>query len=277
MMALPWDPTVYTFWYVLLIFCMTVIERWFPWRQQALLRAGFKFDVFLVCFNGLVVGLLLGALATWSANAWQAVGLPMWSPPVLIRLPPWAQLVVVLVAKDFLEWLVHRLLHRVPWLWEYHKVHHSITTMDWLGNMRFHWMEVVIYHALLWVPLSLILVEWQVALVLAVVSTLVGHLNHANLRLDWGPLRYVFNSPRFHVWHHDAATTAPFGTNFAIIFTCWDWWFGSAHFPRMATMPERLGYAGQEHDPRSPWRRWCSVMPFLRVNTKKNRFVSSDY
>ncbi len=262
MIALPWDPSGYTFWYLLLIVIMTVNERVWPWRQQALRRPGLGFDVFLVLFNGLGLGVVLGAVTAWGNFGWSAVGLPVWSSPVLITFPWWAQFLVVLVAKDFLEWLVHRLLHRVPWLWEYHKVHHSITTMDWLGNMRFHWMEVIVYRTLLWLPMSLILVEWPVALALAVVSTLIGHLNHANLRLDWGPLRYVLNSPRFHLWHHDAATTAPFGTNFAIIFTCWDWWFGTAYFPTEATMPDRIGYAGQEQDPRSPWRRWCSAMPF---------------
>jgi len=48
----------------------------------------------------------------------------------------------------------HNLLHRVPWLWTFHKVHHSITTMDWIGNWRFHWMEIVVYKTLQWLPLA---------------------------------------------------------------------------------------------------------------------------
>jgi hypothetical protein len=38
--------------------------------------------------------------------------------------------------------------------WTFHKVHHSITTMDWIGNWRFHWIEIVVYKSLQWLPLA---------------------------------------------------------------------------------------------------------------------------
>ena len=49
---------------------------------------------------------------------------------------------------DFIQWGIHRLLHRVPFLWGFHKVHHSIIEMDWNGSMRFHWLEIVGYRSL---------------------------------------------------------------------------------------------------------------------------------
>ena len=55
------------------------------------------------------------------------------------------QFIAFFLLKDFLEWCIHNLLHRVPWLWEFHKLHHTIEELDWIGNFRFHWMEVVIY------------------------------------------------------------------------------------------------------------------------------------
>jgi len=181
--------------------------------------------------------------------------------PWLTDIPRWAPFALVLVTKDFLEYLVHNLLHRVPWLWRIHRLHHSITTMDWMGNMRFHPLEVVVYRVLLWLPLTLVVVDWQVALVLAIVSTLIGHLNHRNLRPDWGPLRSLINSPRFHVWHHDIDPPRPAGCNFAIVFTCWDWCFGTAYWPRDREQPEHLGFAGMEGYPAhliarilAPWR-----------------------
>lgn len=255
MIAAPWDPLGYTFWYILLGAGVTFAEWFRPWRRQPFPRPALLFDLVLVVFNGLVLGLVLQAAS-------EGLAMPWWHPPVLLTLPLWAQFVVVLIGKDFAEWLVHNLLHRVPWLWRIHKLHHSITTMDWLGNMRFHWLEVVVYRSLLWLPLSLLLVEWQVGLTLAVVSTLIGHLNHANLRLDWGPLRYVLNSPRFHVWHHDRDPARPHGANFAILFSCWDWLFGTAFYPTDREQPARLGYAGQSDDPWAPGRRW--LWPFSR-------------
>lgn len=243
-----WNPLSYPFWFIVLGVALTLAERLRPWRQQPLLRPQWRTDVLLATFNGLVLGHLLA----WMIGVLHRTGVPEWSPtPLLSGLPWWGQFLLVLVVKDFGEWLVHNLLHRVSWLWQIHKLHHSITTMDWLGNMRFHPLEVVVYHTLLWLPLALVMVDWQVVLVLAVVGTFVGHLNHSNLRLDWGSLRYVFSSPRYHIWHHDADPAHPAGCNFAIIFSTWDWLFGTAHFPADREQPQALGFAGMERYPQT--------------------------
>ncbi len=70
--------------------------------------------------------------------------------------PPLMQFLVALIVLDLIQWSVHNLLHRVPWLWRFHQVHHSIEVLDWAGNLRFHWMEVVIYRSAPYVPLALL-------------------------------------------------------------------------------------------------------------------------
>ena len=145
----------------------------------------------------------------------------------------------------------------MPWLWEFHKVHHSIEELDWIGNFRFHWMEVVVYQGLTYFPLVVLGVDARVILVIAVVSTLIGHLNHSNLNISWGPLRYLLNSPRMHVWHHDHDWPADrrYGVNFAICLSIWDWLFGRAYWPKPdespTQQPARLGFDGMERFPRS--------------------------
>jgi sterol desaturase/sphingolipid hydroxylase (fatty acid hydroxylase superfamily) len=158
--------------------------------------------------------------------------------------------------KDFLEWCVHNLLHRIPWLWTFHKVHHSIEDMDWIGNFRFHWMEVVVYQGITYLPLLILGARPGIILVIAILSTLIGHLNHANLNISWGPLRYLVNSPRMHVWHHDLQWPAdrPKGVNFGIVLSVWDWLFGTAHWPDRAASPAqqpgRFGFPGMSAFPR---------------------------
>jgi sterol desaturase/sphingolipid hydroxylase (fatty acid hydroxylase superfamily) len=167
------------------------------------------------------------------------------------------QFVAFFLLKDFLEWGVHNLLHRVPWLWEFHKVHHSIEELDWIGNFRFHWMEIAVYKGLTYFPLVILGADGRVILAIAVVGTLIGHLNHSNLNLSWGPLRYLLNSPRMHVWHHDRDWPAdhPQGVNFAICLSVWDWLFGTAYWPTLEQSPEqqprRRGFQGDERFPRS--------------------------
>ena len=120
---------------------------------------------------------------------------------------------------------MHNALHRVPFLWTFHKVHHAITTMDFVGNFRFHWMEIVVYKTAQWLPLALLGASGEAAFVVAVFGTFWGDLNHANLNVGLGPLGYVLNSPRMHLWHHDASDEGGVAKNFGIVLSLWDFLF----------------------------------------------------
>jgi sterol desaturase/sphingolipid hydroxylase (fatty acid hydroxylase superfamily) len=239
-------------WLVAISFAFLVLETLFPWRKgQALLRRGSLRDVGFVAFNGhffsLWTGGLNGALAVGATAALRSWGFELAGSPVS-RWPILAQFLVVLVLADFLQWSVHNLLHRVPWLWTFHKVHHSISTMDWMGNWRFHWMEIVIYRALQWLPLAWLDASPEAVFAVAIVTTVWGDLNHANLNLSLGPLGYVLNGPRMHLWHHDASSEGGTAKNFGIVLSVWDFLFGTAYWPRERS-PERLGYPQMEEMP----------------------------
>ena len=59
------------------------------------------------------------------------------------RLPTWLGIAAALVAIDFGNYLAHYLLHRVDALWEFHKVHHSSRSLDWLATFRSHLVELL--------------------------------------------------------------------------------------------------------------------------------------
>jgi sterol desaturase/sphingolipid hydroxylase (fatty acid hydroxylase superfamily) len=82
-----------------------------------------------------------------------------------------------------------------------------------------------------------------------VIGTVWGNLNHSNLDWDAGPLSRVFNSPRMHLWHHDASDEGGVAKNFGVILSAWDFLFGTAWWPRDRN-PERLGYPGDREMPR---------------------------
>jgi sterol desaturase/sphingolipid hydroxylase (fatty acid hydroxylase superfamily) len=252
-----WDTRGYFFWLLMVSLFCWVLERLTPWRpQQRALRREIGQDAFFLVFNGHYAGVLIAYLSSWLIQQMNPL-MGAWRVPspesiqLLSGSPLWAQFAVFLAAKDLLEWGVHNLLHRIPWLWAFHKLHHSIEELDWIGNFRFHWMEIVVYRGLTYLPLVMLGVDGTVILWIAVVATLIGHLNHANLRIDWGPLRYVVNSPRFHVWHHDAALHGRYGQNYGIVFSLWDWLFGTAYLPADREQPARLGFEGMEAFPRS--------------------------
>ncbi len=268
------DPNQYFFWLIVVSTLCFALERTFPWRgTQAAFRKGFGQDLFWLFFNGHFAALILAVPVAWLLTHIRAVLLAVHlSPPeaaeLLTGTPPWVQLTVLFVVQDFLQWCIHNLLHRVPWLWQFHKVHHSIEELDWIGNFRFHWMELVVYRGLTYLPLAILGVDGRVLLVNAVIGTLFGHLNHANLRLDWGPFKYVLNSPRFHVWHHDRILRSGKGTNYAIVLSIWDWIFGTAYWPGGNKQPAALGFEGDDYFPSSLVGRFTyPVLRWLRKSS----------
>jgi len=231
------------------------LERFWPWRtEQKQLRPYLWSDFIHLIFNGHFLGLILYGIAVHRV-------LPHIDPllteaglfGVIYRnaasaWPMWLQIVVALVVVDFVQWCVHNALHRIGPLWNWHKVHHSVKNgeMDWIVSFRFQWTEVVLYKTVLYLPLAWFGFAEEALLFHAIFGTLIGHFNHANLDIDWGPARYILNSPRMHIWHHDYDAEPP-AYNFGIIFSCWDWIFGTAHLPDHP--PPRLGYEGVEDMP----------------------------
>jgi sterol desaturase/sphingolipid hydroxylase (fatty acid hydroxylase superfamily) len=111
-------------------------------------------------------------------------------------------------------------------------------------------------------PLVILGIDGTVILIIAIIGTLMQDLNHANLAIDWGPLRYVFNSPKMHVWHHDVEVHGKGGQNFGIVLSVWDWLFGTVYWPRREEKPDKLGFRGMESFPKSVAGRL--VYPFFR-------------
>ena len=242
----------YLNWLLAISVSFVVLEWLFPWRKgQRALRQGWRRDLGFLALNGHLFSLLTagitGTVAVAATRTLQAVGVRLGGSPVT-EWPFAAQFLAFLVLADFLQWSIHNLLHRVPWLWTFHKVHHSITTMDWIGNWRFHWMEILVYKSLQWLPLAWLGASPPAVFAVAVVTTVWGDFNHANLDVSLGPLGYVLNGPRMHLWHHDQSSEGGVAKNFGIVLSVWDFLFGTAYWPRERS-PERLGYPGIQEMP----------------------------
>src|SRR5262245_24230268 len=108
-------------WLVGLSGAFVLLERLFPWRRgKPLLRPGWLRDLGFLALNGhlfsLFTATLSGALALAATRALHAVGLRLEGSPAR-QWPVLAQVAAFLVLADFLQWCIHNLLHRVPWLW----------------------------------------------------------------------------------------------------------------------------------------------------------------
>jgi sterol desaturase/sphingolipid hydroxylase (fatty acid hydroxylase superfamily) len=250
---------IYAVWLTGLGLLFLFAERIWPRNpRQRLLRRGIWTDLAYIVFNSEYLGILL-ALAYAKLAA--PLGLDRFHLGLVSEAGFWMQFLVAFVALDFLQWCVHNLLHRVPALWEFHKVHHSIVELDWIGNWRIHWGEIVVYRSLLYLPLAVLGFDGPVLFWVGVLNTLGGHFAHANLRWHVGPLRYIINSPELHIWHHTHPDSGPPNRNFALTLAVWDWIFGTAYLP--GHDPARLGFAGIEKYPAQLPGQWAA--PFARL------------
>ena len=262
----------YYFWLILTsLFCF-LLERIWKWRpEQKLLREGFFQDIFWLLFNGHILSLILAVFTGKLIFAVNTLFFQVHLPKpetlqLLTHMSLWMQGFLFFTFKDFLEWNIHRLLHSQPKLWELHKLHHSITELDWIGNFRFHWGEIVVYKTLSYLPLVILGVDNRILLVSAVVSTLMQNLNHANLPIDWGVFKYIFNSPKMHVWHHDVALHKEHGQNFAIVLSIWDWLFKTVYWPNTPDQPEKTGFQDMEQFPKTLIGRLFYPLSSTRIN-----------
>jgi sterol desaturase/sphingolipid hydroxylase (fatty acid hydroxylase superfamily) len=244
------------------------LERVWPRVSgQRLLRRGWLSDAAYIVFNSKYVGILLGYVTALWLGHLNAIFARGW----LASWPWWAQFVALLVSIDFVKWSIHNLLHRVPWLWEFHKVHHSIVELDWIGDWRFHWGEMLVYNGLLYAPTALLGASAEVALAVGVFDTLIGHFAHANLRWRIGWLKYVINSPQMHIWHHNHPDCGPANRNFGLTLSVWDWLFGTAHLPEHD--PARLGFEGIERYPGELPGQWWAPFRALMERSAWRPFV----
>lgn len=216
-----------------------VLELVFPWRKdQPVFRKDFWLDAFYMFFNFYLFKLII--FMAFSNVAEKAVkdlfGGDLSSLIIvdMSKYPLWAQLIIFFVALDFIQWFTHVLLHRFTFLWRFHKVHHSVEEMGFAAHLRFHWMENVVYSPMKYIMLMLIGGFYpDMVYIIFFISIAIGHLNHANLNLSYGPLKYIFNNPKMHIWHHakDLPKDRPYGVNFGISLSLWDYIFRTNYIP----------------------------------------------
>ena len=166
--------------------------------------------------------------------------------------PIWAHLLLGFLVRDFIQWNVHRLLHRSSFLWQFHKVHHSVEQMGFAAHLRYHWMENVIYRSLEYIPLALIGIGLRDFFVIHIFTLADGHFNHSNFKLNLGPLKYIFNNPQMHIWQHayDLPKEKRYGVNFGISLSLWDYLFKTNYIPYEGR-DIKLGFPGVEKFPKN--------------------------
>jgi len=184
-----------------------------------------------------------------------------------VSLPPIVLVVGTLLARGFISFFTHYLMHKVPMLWCLHRVHHLDTELDVTTTVRFHPFELVA--ALVpGVPLVAVfgLTPW-VLMLYEILDAAVTLFSHANIRLPNGidrVLRYVIVTPDLHRVHHSCWQTET-DSNFSAVFPIWDIIFGT--FRTETRVPQESMELGLEEvrDNRTNRFLWLLGSPFKHL------------
>lgn len=230
------------------------LEILFPWRKnQSIFRKDFWLDALYMFFNFFVFAIIISGFYKLMEVMFTNLGLSSKSLALidLSTLPMWLQLLLFFVVLDFVQWFTHVLLHKYAFLWNFHKVHHSVKEMGFAAHLRYHWMENVLYKPLKTLGVMLLGgFEPEQAYIVHFIAISIGHLNHANVKITWGPLKYILNNPVMHLYHH--AYTLPEGSkgiNYGISLSVWDYIFKTNYIPDEEGTIE-LGFPGDENFPK---------------------------
>lgn len=256
--SIPWQQN-YFYGLILLSLFVWGLEISFPWRKnQKIFRKDFWLDSFYMFFNFFIFAIFISGFFSVFEHLFGQLGMTM-SSLALIDLSPypaWLALLIFFVINDFVQWFTHIMLHRYEFLWRFHKVHHSVEEMGFAAHLRYHWMENLLYKPMKTLAVMVIGgFEPTDAYLIHFITVFIGHLNHANIRLTFGPLKYILNNPVMHLYHH--AKKLPDGqmqgVNFGISLSLWDYIFKTNYIPQDKDGTYPLGFDGLEDFPKTFW------------------------
>jgi len=183
-----------------------------------------KLNLSIAALNMLILfpsGMLMAFMLDWSRNIWPGIG--------MLTLPPVAKAILIILLIDLWMYLWHRLNHEIAFLWRFHSIHHSDTTLDVTSSWRFHYMEILISE-LLRLPLFMLLgAGIEHLLLYSLLMTPIIEFQHSNISIP--PIldrlaRFIIPSPMMHRLHH-SRIRSEHDSNYGSILSIWDRLFGT--------------------------------------------------
>jgi sterol desaturase/sphingolipid hydroxylase (fatty acid hydroxylase superfamily)/creatinine amidohydrolase/Fe(II)-dependent formamide hydrolase-like protein len=181
----------------------------------------------------------------------------------VFEVTPWSVVIYTVVAVlvfDFAVFILHYLHHRIPLLWEFHKVHHSAEVLTPITLYRMHPVDLFLtgLAATILTGLAFAIFFYLTGKepspytlfnlnIIVFVFYLMGYnLRHSHIWLNYPAwLSRVFVSPAQHQIHH-SSDPKHFDKNMGLIFSFWDGLFGTLYIPRTF---EKLKYGLNRTDP----------------------------
>ncbi|MCO4798993.1 MAG: sterol desaturase family protein [Colwelliaceae bacterium] len=217
-------------WFILDLLGSTIIfvfiEKLFTYKKtQPVLRHDWQLDLQYFGLNHLIIGfvLLVSNTIAQSTLLWLKVDMLQ---QAITNLPFIAQVFLIILVADLIQYAVHRCCHQIPFLWRFHVIHHSVERMDWLAGSRLHIVDVLLTRSMVLIPVFIFGFSKEVIDIYVIFAGFQAVLNHANVQLNFSIFRHFLVTPQFHHWHH-ASDEEGIDRNYAAHFSFIDKLFGS--------------------------------------------------
>jgi sterol desaturase/sphingolipid hydroxylase (fatty acid hydroxylase superfamily) len=239
--------------------------RRFIFPREVWLHPSARLDYRFVLFDKVALGVLIGVgtLLVSPHHVERAVKGASWLGHAAARAN-WgivlAYTVVLLFTEDFFRYWAHRWMHTSPFLWQFHKVHHSAEALIPFSELRSHPVNGIIdlTRGVIAVPLVTIIFLVVFPGRLTAVTILgvnagrfifnIGgaHLRHSHVWLSFGPFwEKLVISPAQHQIHHSRDVRHR-NLNFGSQFAVWDWLFGTLYLTQKR--PEAIEFGIDKAD-----------------------------
>ena len=232
------------------------------WESAAPLRTPLEpklrhVSVNLVIFgvNALVLKLVAGSmLLLWSSR----IENQAWGLLNQLQLNPVANIAASVILLDLIYYGIHRLNHRVPFLWRFHRAHHSDRDIDVTTGLRFHTGETLISTGIKVMSVLALGISPLAVLISEMALLMSAQFQHSNISLPVfieRSLRLCVVTPTMHIVHHSVRLTEQ-NSNYGTMLSWWDRLFGSY----VTAVPQNTMTLGLDE-----YRRDLGVIEFYRI------------
>ena len=213
------------------IWLIPIIERFSPLKRQIFIRPGMINDLIHTYHRVHLWTILNAAFVSWLITyAQENGGQGPYLRGALINAHWTVDLIAILLFGHVTFYAAHYACHKIPILWQFHRVHHSSINLDSLSTSRFHIIDKTFFAA----PYLMLVTYFQPdpGMVFFFISfnDFWGRYGHGNIK-DPHWLGYFMSNPKFHRWHHSNHPDA-IDKNFSAEFNFLDWIFGTAYYPK---------------------------------------------
>lgn len=146
-----------------------------------------------------------------------------------VALPAWAKIVIGILILDFFIYIWHLLTHQLPFLWRFHRVHHSDLNMDVTTGNRFHLVEFLITGLIRLAVIYTFGISLTAYVLFEMLVNLAVQFHHSSIRVPhWFERGWVllFVPPFLHRIHH-SVRFKEHNSNYGVIFSFWDRMLGT--------------------------------------------------